>query len=70
MGAGMVSIINPMLDALGYGWTYTLLGGLCVLVSPLLFVEMRWAPEWRERRRLKVKRQAELQGVSSEWGTK
>jgi hypothetical protein len=62
MGAGMVSVINPMLDALGKGWTYTLLGGICILVSPLLFVEIRCAPEWRERRRQKVRRQAELQG--------
>jgi hypothetical protein len=51
MGAGMVSIINPMLVALGDGWTYVILGGLCVLVSPLLYVEMRWGPFWRERRR-------------------
>jgi len=36
MGTGMVSIINPILVALGDGWAYTLLGGLCVLVSPLL----------------------------------
>ncbi|KAF8481814.1 MFS general substrate transporter [Russula ochroleuca] len=50
MGAGMVSIINPMLVALGDGWTYVVLGGLCVLVSPLLYVEIQWGPFWRERR--------------------
>jgi hypothetical protein len=62
MGAGMVSIINPILIALGEGWTYTLLGGLCVLVSPLMFIQIQWAPVWRERRRRKAKEQAELQG--------
>jgi hypothetical protein len=62
MGAGMVSIINPILIALGEGWTYTLLGGLCVLVSPLMFIQIRWAPVWRERRQRKAKQQAELQG--------
>ena len=51
MGAGMVSIMNPMLVALGDGWTYTLLGGLCLLVSPLVVVEIRWGPTWRERRK-------------------
>jgi len=51
MGAGMVSVINPILVAIGEGWTYTLLGGLCMLVSPLLYVEIRWGPMWRERRR-------------------
>ncbi|KAI9507807.1 major facilitator superfamily domain-containing protein [Russula earlei] len=53
MGAGMVSIINPILVALGNGWAYTLLGGLCVLVSPLLYIDVRWGPMWRERRRIK-----------------
>jgi hypothetical protein len=53
MGAGMVSIMDPMLVALGDGWTYTLLGGLCLLASPLVIVEVRWGPTWRERRRQK-----------------
>ncbi|KAI0257007.1 MFS general substrate transporter [Lactifluus subvellereus] len=53
MGAGMVSIMNPMLVALGDGWTYTLLGGLCLVASPLVFVEVKWGPTWRERRRQK-----------------
>ena len=56
MGAAMVSVINPILVALGKGWTYTLLGGLCVLVSPLLYVEVRWGPMWRERRRKSKRR--------------
>ncbi|KAH9993492.1 MFS general substrate transporter [Russula compacta] len=51
MGAGMVSVINPILVALDDGWTYVLLGGLCVLVSPLLYAEVRWGPVWREQRR-------------------
>jgi len=56
MGAVMVSVMDPILVAIGDGWTYTLLGGLCVLVSPLLYVEIRWGSMWRERRR---KEQAE-----------
>ena len=58
MSAGMVSVINPIIVALGYGWTYTVLGGLCVLASPLVYVEIRWGPVWRERRR-----QKQLQGA-------
>ena len=53
MGAVMVSVINPILVALDDGWTYTVLGGLCVLASPLVYVEIRWGPVWRERRRQK-----------------
>jgi len=51
MGAGMVTIINPIINAMGNGWAYVLLGGFCVLVSPLIWVEVRWGPMWRERRR-------------------
>ena len=49
----MVSIINPILVALDDGWTFTILGSLCILTSPLLYVEIRWGPVWRERRRQK-----------------
>ncbi|KAI0275306.1 MFS general substrate transporter [Gloeopeniophorella convolvens] len=51
MGAGLVSVINPILDAIGMGWTYVLLGGMCILAAPLLYVEVHWGPVWRERRR-------------------
>jgi len=51
MGAAMVSVMNPILVAIGHGWTYTLLGGLCVLVSPLLYVEIQRGPVWRALRR-------------------
>jgi hypothetical protein len=64
MGAGMVSVINPNLVALGNGWTYTLLGGLCVLVSPLLYVETRWGPIWREQRR----KEQRLAALERPWG--
>ena len=50
LGAGMVSIVRPILDALDNGWTFVFFGGLCVLVSPLLCVEIRWGPFWRQRR--------------------
>ncbi|KAH9965123.1 MFS general substrate transporter [Lactifluus volemus] len=53
LGAGMVSVINPILVAFGNGWTYTFLGGICILASPLLFLELQYGPRWRERRRQK-----------------
>ncbi|KAJ7061611.1 MFS general substrate transporter [Mycena amicta] len=34
LGAALVSAIQPMLDALGAGWAYILLGGLCLVLSP------------------------------------
>jgi len=51
LGAGLVSIINFILDALGAGWTFTLLAGICAVATPLLTVViMRMGPKWRLER--------------------
>ncbi|EIM87227.1 MFS general substrate transporter [Stereum hirsutum FP-91666 SS1] len=54
LGAAVMSVINMILDALKPGWTHVLLAGLCIAVCPLLYVEMRWGPVWRERRRTRL----------------
>ncbi|KAI0308328.1 MFS general substrate transporter [Multifurca ochricompacta] len=51
MGAGIVSLINPLIVALGDGWAYVVLGSFCVLAAPLLYIEIWRGPVWRERRR-------------------
>ena len=51
MGAGMVTVINPIIAVMGNGWAYVFLGGFCILVSPLIWVEVWWGPIWREGRR-------------------
>ncbi|KAJ7162208.1 hypothetical protein C8R46DRAFT_1037463 [Mycena filopes] len=50
LGAGPVSAIQPLLDALGAGYAYVLLGGLVALASPLLYVVVRIGPRCRARR--------------------
>ena len=51
LGAIAVSVINLMFDAMGIGWTFVLLAGLCVLTSPLLFVIMFIGPKLRAKRK-------------------
>lgn len=51
LGAALVSVIDIIIRALGTGWTYVLLGGICVLTTPLLFLEMRIGPGCRAKRR-------------------
>ncbi|KAJ7855014.1 MFS general substrate transporter [Mycena olivaceomarginata] len=41
LGAGLVSGIQPLLDALGPGYAYLLLGGLSALMGPLLYLVMQ-----------------------------
>ncbi|KAF8143314.1 major facilitator superfamily domain-containing protein [Mycena galopus ATCC 62051] len=50
LGAGLVSGIQPLLDALGTGYTYLLLGGVSALMGPLLYLVMHIGPRYRVRR--------------------
>jgi MFS family permease len=54
LGAGASVAIVPLIDAIGSGWTYTLLAILYLLMIPLLFMTMRWGPRWRAERVLKT----------------
>ena len=40
-----------MINAMGVGWSYVLLAGLCVLVSPIVLVIVRMGPRWRAKER-------------------
>ncbi|KAK7001453.1 MFS domain-containing protein [Favolaschia claudopus] len=51
LSAAMVAVIQLIIDAIGVGWTFVLLGGLCVLGTPLIWVVIRIGPGWRARRR-------------------
>ncbi|KAF7979401.1 hypothetical protein HWV62_42510 [Athelia sp. TMB] len=51
LGAGLVAIINIITDALKPGWTYVLLGGVCALTTPMLFLSMHIGPKCRAKRR-------------------
>ncbi|KAK7001277.1 major facilitator superfamily domain-containing protein [Favolaschia claudopus] len=50
LGAALVSSMQPLLDALGTGYAYVLLGGLSALMTPLLYVVMYIGPRCRARR--------------------
>lgn len=51
IGALVTSVINLILKGLGTGWTYVLLSGICVLITPAFTViVIRFGPRWRARR--------------------
>lgn len=52
LAAVLVSVIDKMTKSLGFGWAYTLLGGLCILLLPLMFLEMKIGPKCRIKRKL------------------
>ncbi|KAM0219362.1 hypothetical protein ACHAPA_008136 [Fusarium lateritium] len=56
VGAGASAAIIPMINAMGTGWAFTLVGGLYILGCPVLIVLMVWGIKWREELRVKRER--------------
>ncbi|KAI0018938.1 major facilitator superfamily domain-containing protein [Xylariomycetidae sp. FL0641] len=50
LGAIVVALTDKATAKLTYVWTYVLLGGICAMFLPLMYVEMRMGPKWRLKR--------------------
>ncbi|CAG9984186.1 unnamed protein product [Clonostachys byssicola] len=50
LAALLVSLIDKSTQSLEYGWTYTLLGGICALLLGLIYTEIELGPKWRKKR--------------------
>ena len=46
----MVSVIDLIINGIGIGWTYVLLGGLSILLLPVVYGAMIIGPRCRIRR--------------------
>lgn len=70
MGAGGTGIINIMINGMGRGWCFTFLSLTCAAASPMLWVELKWGPVWREQRWVRMNaekvKQGELRGSEEE----
>ncbi|KAL3450489.1 putative MFS transporter [Aspergillus insuetus] len=53
MGAGAVAVAKPLIDAVGIGWTGTLVAGIWAVMSPGLWAVYLWGFSWRCGKRLK-----------------
>lgn len=53
MGAGAVAFVNPLLNAIGIGWTSVLVAGVWILITPVVLLITKYGPRWREEARLK-----------------
>lgn len=59
LGAAATAAINPMLEGMGPGWSFTLISLLMYASSPLLFLIIRVGPRWREERWVRQERKKE-----------
>ncbi|CZR52649.1 related to MFS multidrug transporter [Phialocephala subalpina] len=53
MGAGGTAAVLPVVNAIGIGWTFTLLAGIMVLTLGLVWCQMKWGAKWRKKRQEK-----------------
>lgn len=51
LSAGASACINPMLETMGRGWTYTFWSLVWLIISPCFWFLMACGIEWRKRRR-------------------
>jgi multidrug resistance protein len=56
MGAGGTGIIDIMIRHMGRGWCFTFISLVCVVTMPMLWVELKWGPKWREERRVRMEK--------------
>jgi len=49
MGTFLPLITEPLTDAIGYGWGFTVLAGACLLLAPVPLLIMRYGGKWRQR---------------------
>jgi len=47
----MVSVIDLIVNAIGPGWTYVLLAGICLASSPMIWFAIWIGPRCRAQRR-------------------
>ncbi len=50
------AVIQYIIDAWGYGYTYLFLSFVVLAASPSIYVVRRWGPKWREERYLRFER--------------
>ncbi|KAI1143392.1 major facilitator superfamily transporter [Hypoxylon sp. FL0543] len=51
VGAAATAVIGPMINGVGIGWAFTILGCIYVIFSPSIFVIMKYGIKWRKEKR-------------------
>ncbi|RDW69601.1 hypothetical protein BP6252_08621 [Coleophoma cylindrospora] len=59
IGAGGTGIIDIMIARMGRGWCFTFITLVCVVLSPMLLVSVKYGPKWREERRVRMEKAME-----------
>lgn len=66
LGAGMTAVVNPMINALGNGWTFTFIALVWIVFSPMLLILLKKGPQWRKEKKEKQERRKEKRAAKRE----
>jgi MFS family permease len=50
VAAGGVSVLQPLFNSIGVGWTFTIIGIMCYSTIPMLWVLHHWGWAWRREK--------------------
>ncbi|KAF7937247.1 uncharacterized protein EAE98_001561 [Botrytis deweyae] len=53
LGAIATAVIVPMVNAIGTGWSYTIMALLFLIYSPILIIIMKYGIRWRSQKKVK-----------------
>ncbi|KAL9622299.1 MAG: hypothetical protein Q9160_003310 [Pyrenula sp. 1 TL-2023] len=56
LGAGATAVVQPMLQGMGRGWTFTFVALVLIALTPTLWVVYFKGMSWREARRLRMEK--------------
>lgn len=54
LGAGATALVQPMINGMGLGWTFTFVACVGAVATPMSLVLLKYGPRWREARRLRI----------------
>lgn len=60
-GASGVAVVQPIISAITPMWTFVLLASITLIMTPLLWIEMRWGMGWRLEREERLKKTEQSQ---------
>ncbi|KAL9089240.1 MAG: hypothetical protein Q9165_005808 [Trypethelium subeluteriae] len=68
LGAGASAVVNPLTEAVGYGWTCTIAALLWLGFTPLLLLLMKYGQHWRRKKaeRTKAKNRGRMKDIGAD----
>jgi hypothetical protein len=61
IGAAFVGTVQIINREIGAGWMFVLLSGICLLVTPLPLIVIRYGPRWRAQRAERAERKGAVE---------